>query len=44
MTSEELSLRTEMTTPDIVIGVLAAIGIVVLIVVFIIVFKHVMLK
>ena len=34
----------EMGTADIVVGVLAAIGVVVLIVVFVIVFKQVMLK
>jgi hypothetical protein len=34
----------EMTTADIVVGVLAAVGILVLIVVFVVVFKKVMLK
>ncbi len=34
----------EMGTADIVVGVLAAIGVVVLVVVFVIVFKQVMLK
>ena len=34
----------EMTTADIVVGVLAAVGVLVLIVVFVVVFKKVMLK